>query len=606
MILPTALLRAAQATPEPFDASVLAGVSWTVIGAALAAVLFFGTLLLFVSRYRRCPANRLLVVSGRVGAGNAARCISGGGAFVWPVFQEYAYLSLEPIQIDIPLKDALSFENIRVSVPSVFTVAVGTEPEVRQNAAIRLLTLDQAQVKRQAQDIIFGQLRQVIASMRIEEINRDRDAFLHNIQNSLEPELKKIGLVLINVNITDIADDSGYIDAIGKKAAAVAVQQARGDVAEQEKLGEIRVAQAERDRLVEVANATKLRDIGIQEAEREKLVRLADLAKEQSVGEQMAALERERQVKEAQREQAVRIAELDKEQKIGEQTAAFEREAQVKDAEQRKRVAIADAEAKAIAGEATSQAQMVATRAQLAMREAEAFQLAETKKREAQAAVEEAANRAQARAALADAERVEAERRAELEAPAKAEKARTIVEAEAAAERRRIEAEAEAAAIYAKLEAQARGEYEILAKKGEALKQVVDACGGAQQAYQLLMLEHLDTLAQTAATAISNVKFDKVVVWDGGQGGGTAGFLQNMGKTLPPMMNVIRDIAGVELPSFLGTLAKDAEEANGAPRVANPPAPPVPPAEVATMPPVAPPAGASPVGATAPGTATLR
>ncbi|HEU4631347.1 MAG TPA: SPFH domain-containing protein [Gemmatimonadaceae bacterium] len=552
----TAALAAVQQLPT----DALDRIGWPLIGGALGAVLLLGLLLLFVSRYRRCPANKLLVVSGRVGGDSAAKCISGGGAFVWPVIQEYAYLSLEPIQIDIPLRDALSFENIRVSVPSVFTVAVGTEPQVRQNAAIRLLTLDQNQIKRQAQDIIFGQLRQVIASMRIEEINRDRDAFLHNIQTSLEPELKKIGLVLINVNITDIADDSGYIDAIGKKAAATAVQQARGDVAEQEKLGEIRVAEAERERFVQVANATKLRDIGMQEAEREKLVRLAELAKEQAVGEQ---------------------------------TAAFEREVQVKAAEQEKRVAIADAEARAIAGEAQSQAQIVATRAQLHLREAEAYQLAETKKREADAAVQEAANRAMARAALADAERVEAERRAALEAPAKAEKARTIVEAEAEAERRRIEAEAEAAAIFARLEAQARGEYEILAKKGEALKQVVEACGGAQQAYQLLLLEHLDTLAETSAKAISNVKFDKVVVWDGGSSaGGAAGFLQSMSKTLPPMMNVLRDIAGVELPSFLGTMAAEDAGNGGGGGVKDGPAPEA--QEAAPLAPVVVPAGAYP------------
>jgi len=564
-IVPALRAQFSQQVDQPNLLEQLGSAGWTVIGAALAALLLVGFLLLFVSRYKRCPANRLLVISGRVGGGNAAKCISGGGAFVWPVIQEWDYLTLEPIQIDIPLKDALSFENIRVSVPSVFTVAVGTEPEVRQNAAVRLLTLDQNQIKRQAQDMIFGQLRQVIASMRIEEINRDRDSFLHNILTSLEPELKKIGLVLINVNITDINDESGYIEAIGRKAAATAVQQARGDVAEQEKLGEIRVAEAERDRYVQVANATKLRDIGIQEAEREKLVRLADLAKEQAVGEQTAALERERQIKEAQREQAVRVAELDKEQRVGEQTAVFEREAQVKVAEQRKRVAVADAESKAIAGEAQSQAHIVATRAQLQVREAEAYQVAETRKREAEAAVQEAANRAQARAAIADAERVEAEERSRLEAPAKAEKARTIVEAEAEAEKRRIEAEAEARAVYVRLEAEARGQYEILAKKGEALKQVVAACGGAKEAYQLLMLEHLDTLAQTAATAISNVKFDKIVVWDGGGNGtgATAGFLQNMGRTLPPMMNVLRDIAGVELPSYLGTLGRDAE--NGAP-----------------------------------------
>lgn len=532
VVVPVMAVLAAQLDlPADPLATILDAATWPLVTVLALLVLFGGLFLLFVKRYKRCPSNRLLVISGRVSGGNTARCISGGGAFIWPVIQEWDYLTLEPIQIDIPLKDALSFENIRVSVPSVFTVAVGTDSMVRQNAAVRLLTLDQNQIKRQAQDIIFGQLRQVIASMRIEDINRDRDAFLQNIQKSLEPELEKIGLVLINVNITDITDESGYIEAIGRKAASTAVQQARGDVAEQEKLGEIRVAEAERERYVKVADNTKQRDIGIQEALREK---------------------------------AVRLAELDKEQQVGEQTAMFERETQVKDAEQRKRVSMAEAEAKAIAGEASSQAHIVATRAQLQLREAEAFQLAETKKREAQAAVKEAENRALTRAALADAERVEAERRAALEAPAKAEKAKMIVDAQADAERRTLAAQAEATTIYLKLEAEARGQYEILAKKGEGLKLVVEACGGAEQAYQMLMLEHLDTLAETAATAISNVKFDKVVVWDGGSGAGggaAASFLQNLGKTLPPMMHVLRDIAGVELPGFMGSLTDDGENA---------------------------------------------
>ena len=514
-------------------ADAVGSLSYAIIGAALGAVTLLGLIAFLASRYRRCPANRILVISGRVGTGNAARCLSGGGAFVWPVIQEYDYLSLEPIQIDIPLKDALSFENIRLNVPSVFTVAIGTESDVRQNAAVRLLRLDSQQIKRQAQDMIFGQLRQVIASMRIEEINRDRDAFLQHIQKSLEPELKKIGLVLLNVNITDITDESGYIEAIGRKAAAEAVQKARGDVAEQEKMGEIKVAEARRDQKVQVADASRLQEIGMREA---------------------------------QRAQAVRVAELEKEQKVGEETAAFQRDVQIKEAEQIKRVAVAQAEAKAIAGEADSQALVAATQAQLQMRQAEAYQLAETKKREAEAAVLEVQNRAMAKAALANAERVEAERRAQLEAPAKAEKARIIVEAEADAEKRKIQAAAEAQAIYAKLEAEARRQFEILAKKGEGLQRIVDACGGADHAYRLLMLEHLDQLAQTAATAISNIKFDKVVVWEGGQTNGTsstAGFLQSMTRTLPPMMQVMRDIAGVELPNYLGKMTPE-EVGNGA------------------------------------------
>ena len=166
----------------------------------------------------------------------------------------------------------------------------------------------------------------------------------------------------------------------------------------------------------------------------------------------------------------------------------------------------------------------------------------------------EAQNRAMAKAALADAERVEAERRAELEAPAKAQKAKTIVEAEADAQKRRIDAERQAAAIYAKLEAEARGQYEILAKKGEGLREIISACGGSQQAFQLLMLEHLDHLADTAAKAISNIKFDKVIVWENGSQNGhsaTTGFLQSFARTLPPMMQIMKDIGGVEVPEYL-------------------------------------------------------
>ncbi len=512
---------------------------WLLALVLFVAALFVTFFLLLFNRYKRCPSNRVLVIFGKIGGGNTARCIHGGAAFIWPLIQDHAYLSLEPIQIDIELHDALSNENIRVNIPSVFTVAIGTDPAIMQNAAIRLLGLNTMQIKQQASDIIFGQLRQVIASMRIEDINRDREAFLHNIQTSLEPELRKVGLVLINVNLRDITDASGYIEAIGQKAASQAIQQARGDVADQEKLGEVRVAEARREKDIQVANALKTREIGMREA---------------------------------QREQLVRVAQLEKEQKVGEQTAGYERDVQVKAAEREMRISVADANAKAIAGEAKAQAEVVATQAQLQVKQAEAYQLGETRKRESEAAVQEAQNRAMAKAALAQAERVEAERRAAVEAPAKAEKAKMIVDAEASAEKRRIEAQGEASAIFAKLEAEARGQFEILARKGEGLKQIIDAAGGAKEAFQLLMLEHLDHLALTAAQAISNIKFDKVVVWENGSGGSgngngngssaTGNFLQSMSRTLPPMMQVMRDIGGVELPDYLVKLKDDVVAAN--------------------------------------------
>lgn len=512
-----------------------------IIGTVLAALV--ATAIAYASRYKRCASNKVLVIYGQVRGGRSATCVHGGGKFVWPVIQDYAFLSLEPIQIEVPLRDALSSENIRVNVPSVFTVAIGTEPQQMQNAAIRLLELNSAQVKKQAEDIIFGQLRQVIASMQIEDINRDREQFLQSIQMSLEPELRKIGLVLINVNITDITDESGYIEAIGRKAASEAVQKARGDVAEQEKLGEIRVAGANRDKFIQVADADKEREIGIREAARE---------------------------------QAVRVADLDKEQQVGEQKAQFEKEVKVAEADQQKRVSVADADAYAIQGETEAQAKIADARATLQVRKAEAFELAESRKAQAEATVEEVQHQAMAKAALAEADRVEAERRAEVEAPAKAEKARTIVEAEAAAAKKKLDAEAEANAIYVKLEAEARGQFEILAKKGEGLQMIVDACGGAEEAFRMMMLEHLDALAKTSAEAISNIKFDKIVVWEnGGNGNGqtsTSNFLQGMSRTLPPMLQVMRDIGGIEVPEYLAKLAPDAD-ANGNP-VADAGAPP--------------------------------
>ncbi len=539
-----------------------ADIPWQIVSAAAAAVVAFGILLLIVRRYKRCPSNRVLVIFGKTSGGNAAKCVHGGAAFVYPLIQDYSYLSLDPIQIEVPLKGALSIENIRVNVPSVFTVAIGTDLETMQNAAIRLLALGTHEIKEQARDIIFGQLRQVIASMRIEDINRDRDKFLESIQKSLEPELKKIGLVLINVNITDITDESGYIEAIGRKAAAIAIQQAKIDVAEQEKKGQIGVAEAEREMDIAVANATKLREIGTREATREQAIKVAQLDKDREVGEQTAKYEQDALVKESQRQQAIRIAELDRDQKVGEQQAVFERESKIAEADRDKRVRLAEANARAVGGESTAQADIAAAQATLAVKKAEAYQVSETKKREAEAAVLEAQNRAMAKAALADAARVEAEKRALLEAPAKAEKARIIVDAEAAAARTKLEAEASAATIYAKLEAEARGQYEILARKGEGLKKIIDACGGAQAAFQLLMLEHLDALADASAKAISNIKFDKVVVWEGGGGGGgdksnTAAFLQSMARVMPPMLQVMKDVGGVEIPEYLAKLTGD-------------------------------------------------
>ena len=236
---------------------------------AVVAVLFV-TFAAILSRYKRCPSDKILVVYGKTGKNatggvSSARCIHGGAAFIWPVFQSYAFLDLTPISIECNLTNALSKQNIRVDVPCRFTVGISTESDSMTNAAERLLGQRLENIQDLAKDILFGQLRLVIATMDIEEINSDRDKFLANVSANVEAELRKIGLKLINVNVTDIRDESGYIEALGKEAAAKAINDAKKSVAEQNRFGEIGKAEADRDKDIRIAET--VRDTRIRTAE---------------------------------------------------------------------------------------------------------------------------------------------------------------------------------------------------------------------------------------------------------------------------------------------------------------------------------------------------
>lgn len=234
--------------------------------------LVVSTLVFLASRYKRCPSDQILVIYGKVGEGQSARCIHGGGTLVWPLIQDYAYISLTPMTISIPLQKALSLQNIRINVPSTFTVGISTEPEIMNAAAERLLNLNSQQIEEMAKEIIFGQLRLTVASLTIEQINQDRESFLESIRKNVSPELNKIGLYLINVNITDITDESGYIDSIGKKAAAEAINQAKVDVAEQDKLGAIGEAEATKVKEIRVAENVAEAEKGKKKAEADQRV----------------------------------------------------------------------------------------------------------------------------------------------------------------------------------------------------------------------------------------------------------------------------------------------------------------------------------------------
>ena len=310
------------------------GGSASLLAIGFAILFFFIIVISFIRRYKRCPSDRILVVYGKVGSGNSARCIHGGAAFIWPVIQDYEFLDLTPISIEVNLVNALSKQNIRVNVPSRFTIGISTEPGIMQNAAERLLGQGMQEVQDLAKEIIFGQLRLVVASMDIEEINSDRDKFLTNISQSVESELKKVGLKLINVNITDIVDESGYIEALGKEAAAHAINAARKSVAEKNRDGSIGEANAVQDQRTQVAaanaqavegentakiavaNSDSLRRQREAEAERTAIaaekVQSAKALEESYAAEKDAELARAERVRSSQMADIVVPAEIDK------------------------------------------------------------------------------------------------------------------------------------------------------------------------------------------------------------------------------------------------------------------------------------------------------
>ncbi|AUC85911.1 flotillin [Polaribacter sp. ALD11] len=329
-----------------------------LIGIGIAILFVFILLIAMIKRYKRCPSDRILVVYGKVSGGESAKCIHGGAAFIFPVIQDYEFLDLTPISIEVNLVNALSKQNIRVNVPSRFTIGISTEPGIMQNAAERLLGLGQNEIQDLAQEIIFGQLRLVVASMDIEEINNDRDKFLTNISQSVETELKKVGLKLINVNITDIVDESGYIEALGKEAAAHAINAARKSVAEKTRdgsIGEANAVQDERSQVaaanakavegentakIAVANSDSLRRQREAEAERTAIasekVQTANALKESYAAEQEAEVAR------AERERSSQLADIIVPAEIDKRKVEIDAEAQ---AENIRRIAKGEADA---------------------------------------------------------------------------------------------------------------------------------------------------------------------------------------------------------------------------------------------------------------------
>ncbi|MHC4986339.1 MAG: flotillin family protein [Planctomycetota bacterium] len=468
-----------------------------VVLVLLVLAMALGVLLMFFSRYKRCPSNRILVVYGKTGRG-AAKCIHGGAAFVWPLIQAYDYLDLEPFVVPIDLSSALSQENIRVTVPTTVTAAVSNQPGIMQNAAIRLLGLSRQAIQEQAQDIILGQMRAVIATMKIEEINIDRQAFLAKVNEAVSGELEKIGLALINVNIRDIDDESGYIKAIGRKAAAEAINQANIDVAEQDKLGKTGVAERERDARVAVAAANAKPQIGQATADRDNRQNVA--------GPEDEAVNAETQAD-------AKKAGYRAEQVVAEEQARNLGQSAAREADGAIRVAQEVAEKKA----------------------EEARAERETARLNAEVVVPANAKREQVVIA-ADAQKQEAIR---------------IAEGQAAAILAKMQAEGQG--VQAVLDGKAEGYQRLVGACATAqqaaslllIEKLAEVAGIQAQAIQDLPIEKV-------------IVWDGGAGGDGEGGAGLSGLGRRLMGALPPMHEVAKQV-GLDLPDFLGKLAEEAK-----------------------------------------------
>ena len=280
-----------------------------LIGIGALCLIIFLLIAVFITRYKRCPSDKILVVYGRTGGTSSAKCYAGGAAFVWPIFQDYQFLDLTPLSIDVNLQDALSKQNIRVSVPAQFTVGISNKPHIMLAAAERLLALGRSEITSLAHDIIMGQMRLVIANMDIEELNTDRDKFVDSVYSNVGDELHKIGLELINVNVTDIQDESGYIMALGKEAAAKAINDAKVKVANEVRTGAIGEAEAKQDQRIKVSDANARAEIGEAESARSQRINVASANSKAEIGEAQA-----------QREQRIQVSEANSLAEVGEAT----------------------------------------------------------------------------------------------------------------------------------------------------------------------------------------------------------------------------------------------------------------------------------------------
>ena len=471
---------------------------------AVAIALIVITIL--VSGYVKSPPDIAYIISG---LHKKPRILIGKAGIKIPFLERLDKLSLGAIQIDVKTRSAVpTAEYINVRVDSTVSVQVGRSEEMIELAAQNFLNIDRDTIASKINDLLEGNIREIVGQMKLTEMVSDRKAFSEKVQANVVPDLAKFGLELVSFNVQNFSDEGGVIDNLGidnveqiRKNAAIAKSDAQREIAvaeaENEKKSndaqvqaDTEIAKKQTELAIEKARLKKEADIKLAEAEAAKAIEAENQRKTQEIATANANLARqEKEIELKEREVAIKERAL---------------EAEIKKT----------AEAEKYAAQQKADAELYATQK---ASEAELFE----------------------RAKKAEAQQIEAERQAEAKkALADATKAQGIADAEAA----RVKGEAEAAAIKAKLDAEAEG----LMKKAEAMAAYGDA---AKQDMQLQALkvyfEQLPAIAEAVGKGYTNVESIKMF------GGDTSKLAGDIMTNVTQVSDGLAESLGIDLKTLL-------------------------------------------------------
>lgn len=507
-----------------------------IVCAVIALVIL--TVISLMAMYKKCPPDEILIKYGKVGNGNkSAKIIHGNGAFVIPIIQAYTTMSLRPIQFNLDIKEAAAKGMIRTNVPTNVAVVVSKDPALQQVAVERLLGMNGNELQDLLKEIVYGQMRIVIANMTVEELNNNRETFIKEVMNNVDTELKKYGLELKTLNIQDIRDTAKIIENLGEQAKA-----------EADKIAQVNIATQRREKSIKVAEQSKLEETTVANTNKEKAISVAEATRDKEAGIARAEAEKFAQIQEASAELDIRKAEAAKKSQLGQNEA----EKDVAKSNAELEVVTAEADKTAKIGRNKAEADVAKSNAELEVTKAEANQKEGEARVKAEAVVNKTKEEQEKLVQIAKADKVKAALTAEKIIPAQMAKEEIEIAADAEAEKSKRVAQGEADAILAKAKAEAeavrlKGEAEgkareaILKAEADNFAQMLAASEAHPEiAVQFKMVDNYVKIAEHQADAYSNLRLGDVKVY--GDATTAGNFMESLMKSIAPTFDMLRSM----------------------------------------------------------------